>query len=154
MDLNPDFNDLFVALNAAQARYLVVGGYAVIIYAEPRYTKDLDLLVEASPENAERVWRALAAFGAPMNLFNREDFQDPEMVVHLGVPPNRIDLLMSIEGVEFDAAWGSRTEGHYGTEPIHVIGLDSLILAKRAAGRPQDLVDVAALVEARERSKG
>ena len=149
MDLNPDFSDLFAALNAAGAWYLVVGGYAVILYAEPRFTKDLDLLVEASPDNAARIWAALSAFGAPMNLLHRADFQNPEIVVHLGVPPNRVDLLMSIDGVDFDSAWARRTAHHYGAELIHVIDLDSLIAAKRASGRPQDLLDLEALERAK-----
>lgn len=150
MDLNPDFRDLFAELNAAGAKYLVIGGYAVIYYAEPRYTKDIDLLIESSPENAEKVWIALAAFGAPMRTLSRDDLQTPEMVVQIGIAPNRIDLLTSVKGVEFKRAWEQKVCSQYGDQKIWILDLESLILAKQAAGRPQDLADLASLQAVRD----
>ncbi len=142
MATNPDFSDLFRTFSAAGVEYLVVGAHAVIQYAEPRFTKDLDVWVNPSPQNAERVYRALADFGAPLIDVTQESFTDPELIYQIGVAPNRIDILMGIAGVEFDEAWENRFESTYGGVPIPVIGKAELIRAKRASGRPQDLLDV------------
>lgn len=142
MPVNPDFSDLFSALNAVNARYLTVGGYAFAFHAEPRYTKDIDIWVEPSAANAEAVWRALLAFGAPMSNISHSDFAQPGMVVQLGVAPNRIDIVTSIDGVAFDEAWSRRADSRHGDVPIHVIGREDFIKNKLAAGRPQDLIDV------------
>lgn len=141
MPVNPDFSDLFSALNDAEARYLMVGGYAVSFHAEPRFTKDLDVWVEPMPANAAAVHRALSAFGAPMSDLSTADLSKPGMVVQVGVPPNRIDIVTSIDGVAFEQAWAGRVDSVYGDVPIHVIGRGELILNKRACGRPQDLLD-------------
>ena len=103
--VNPDFRDLFAALNEAQANYLVVGAHAVAFYAEPRFTKDLDVWVEASPVNAPRVLAALQAFGAPLGTASEADFQVPGAVLQIGVAPNRIDITTQIDGVAFGEAW-------------------------------------------------
>jgi len=142
MSVNTDFADLFRTLNGADARYLVVGAYAVIFHAEPRYTKDIDLWVEPTRENAERVFRALAEFGAPLEGVGVESFQDHELVYQIGIEPNRIDILMGIGGLDFTAAWERAVLSRYGEQPIRVLALDDLILAKRASGRPQDLLDL------------
>ncbi|MDO8678704.1 MAG: hypothetical protein Q7R30_09100 [Acidobacteriota bacterium] len=141
MPVNPDFSDLFSALNDAEARYLMVGGYAVSFHAEPRFTKDLDIWVDPAPPNAAAVSVALTTFGAPMSAVGIGDLSKPGMVIQIGIPPNRIDIVTSIDGVEFDEAWSARVDTAYGTVPIHVIGRAHLILNKRACGRPQDLVD-------------
>lgn len=141
MPVNPDFSDLFSALNEVDARYLMVGGYAVSFHAEPRFTKDLDVWVEPTPANAAAVRAALSAFGAPMSGVSPEDLATPGMVVQVGVPPNRIDIVTSIDGVGFPEAWAERVAAVYGDVPIHVIGRSDLIRNKRACGRPQDLVD-------------
>jgi hypothetical protein len=141
MATNPDFRDLFAALNAAGVRFLLVGGYAVAHHAEPRYTKDLDLWVEPSPENAGRVLTALREFRAPIGDLTAADLCNPDIVFHMGIPPNRIDLLSGIDGVEFAPAWASRVESTYAGEAVPVIGREDLIRNKRAAGRPQDLLD-------------
>ena len=145
MPVNSDFRDLFAALNAAGARYLLVGGYAVAFHAEPRFTKDLDVWTEPEPENARRVLDALRAFGAPLQELSAGDLARPGIVFQIGVPPNRIDVVTSIDGVTFDAAWPDRVETSYGDQPMFVIGRACLIRNKRAAGRPQDLIDVVAL---------
>jgi hypothetical protein len=92
------------ALNGCGAKYLVVGGYAVMLYTEPRYTKDLDIWIEATPDNAARVFRALAEFGAPLTGIRAEEFSAPDLVYQLGMPPARVDILTSITGVDFEEA--------------------------------------------------
>ena len=141
MPVNPDFSDLFSALNDADTRYLMVGGYAVSFHAEPRFTKDLDVWVEPTPANAVAAHRALSAFGAPMEDVRPADLSNPGLIVQLGVPPNRIDIVTSIDGVSFEQAWAGRVDSVYGDVPVHVIGRRELVLNKRACGRPQDLVD-------------
>ncbi len=142
MPLNPDFSDMFSALNAASARYLLIGGYAFSFHAEPRYTKDLDIWVEPTDDNATAVWHALAAFGAPMSELTVAELATPDIVVQLGVAPNRIDIVTSITGVAFADAWHGRAQSTYGSEPIHIIGRNELIQNKRAVARPQDLADI------------
>src|SRR3954468_9266451 len=102
MAINPDFRDLFAALNATNAEYLLVGGYAVGLHAAPRFTKDLDVFVRASDENAARVLSALQAFGAPLGDLTRGDLAKPGTVFQVGIAPNRIDIINQIDGVSFD----------------------------------------------------
>lgn len=149
MSLNPDFRDLFAALNAAGAKYLLVGGYALAFHGHPRFTKDLDVWVEASDENAGRVHHALADFGAPLHELSREDLTRSGIVFQIGVPPNRIDILTSIDGVRFEDAWPERETTGYGETPVPVLGRAHLIVNKRATGRAQDLLDVSELEKVR-----
>ena len=142
MAVNRDFRDLFAALNAARARYLLVGGYALAFHAEPRFTKDLGVWVDASDDNARRVHAALSAFGAPLSGVTAADLARPGMVLQIGVPPNRIDIATEIDGVAFEEAWPGRFATNYSDQPITVIGRAHLIRNKRAAGRPQDLLDL------------
>ena len=142
MAVNPDFRDLFAALNDAGAKYLLVGGYAVAFHGQPRFTKDLDIWVEASVENASRVFAALKTFGAPLENLTPTDLAQPELIFQIGVPPNRIDVLTSIDGVTFAEAWDAREQTTYGDQTVPVIGRTHLIQNKRASGRPQDLVDL------------
>jgi hypothetical protein len=143
--LNRDFRDLFAALNAARARYLLVGGYAVAFHAQPRFTKDLDVWTEPSPPNARRVLDALRRFGAPLHDLTATDLERPGTVFQIGVPPNRIDVVTAIDGVEFPAAWAERTETTYGDQAVPVIGRRQLVQNKRASGRQQDLLDLKVL---------
>ena len=142
MPVNPDFFDLFSALNDNDVRYLVVGAYAVIYHAEPRYTKDLDVWVDPTPENAERVYRALARFGAPMSDVTEHDFADSRMIYQIGVEPNRVDILMGVEGLAFESCWPRAVRSTYGGCPIRILSLDDIIAAKRASDRPQDRLDL------------
>jgi hypothetical protein len=142
MSANPDFSDLFSTLNAESVEYLVIGAHAVMYYTEPRFTKDIDVWVRPTRENAERVCRALARFGAPMMDVTLEDFTNPDLIYQIGVAPNRVDLMMGIVGVEFEEAWAGRVDSTYGDVPIHLIGKAELIRAKQASGRPQDLLDL------------
>jgi len=151
MAVNPDFRDLFIAFNEESVEYLLVGAHAVGYYAEPRFTKDIDVWVRASPENAERVHRALSAFmGFPPDDITVGDLTNPETIYQIGVAPNRIDIIVGLIGLEFGSAWERRLEATYGDVPVHVMGRDDLITAKRASGRPLDLIDVEWLEKARQ----
>lgn len=142
MSVQKDFEELFACLNEREVRYLVVGDYAVAYHAKPRYTKDLDLLVDPTPDNADALLAALTVFGFGGIGLTQADFSGPEKIVQLGVPPIRVDLLTSIAGVEFSSAWSARVRGRYGAQPIWFIGRQHLVMSKRAAGRPQDLADL------------
>jgi hypothetical protein len=108
--LPEDLKQLLLAFNAFGVEYLVVGGYAVGVYAEPRATKDLDLFIRSELVNSEAVFRALAAYGAPLTGLSASDFpDDPNSVFQIGQPPARIDILQHIDGVSFDEAWNERT---------------------------------------------
>ena len=141
VSINPDFRDLFAALNDADAKYLLVGGYALAVHAAPRFTKDLDVWVEPTAANAARAMAALEAFGAPTSSLRESDLATPEIVFQIGLPPNRIDIVTSIDGVRFEEAWSDRVASTYGDQPIAVIGRAHLIVNKRATGRPQDALD-------------
>lgn len=141
MAINPDFRDLFAALNDAGARYLLVGGYALAVHAVPRFTKDLDIWVDPTPENAPRVIDALRTFGATSGSLCEADLAQPGIVFQIGLAPNRIDIITDIDGVHFPDAWPARVATMYGDQTIGVIGRAHFIANKRAAGRPQDLLD-------------
>jgi len=142
MNTNPDFRDLLKMLNDYNVRYLIAGGYAVMYYTEPRFTKDIDIWVEATPANAKKVWNALAEFGAPLEQINLNDFTNQDLIYQIGVAPNRIDIMMGIPGVEFDHAWENRIQSNYGDITIFIISLNDLIKAKEKAGRDQDIIDL------------
>ena len=143
--MNPDFRDLLLALRDAEARFLVVGAYAVSVHAEPRATGDLDLFVEPTPENARRVHAALQQFGAPLYGLTEADLATPDIVFQIGLPPRRIDILTSITAVSFEQAWQERVEVRYEDVCVPVIGRRALIANKLALGRPRDLADVDSL---------
>ena len=142
MPVNPDYKDLFRILNEEQVDYLVVGAHAVIYYTEPRFTKDLDVLIRPTRANAEKAWRALKRFGAPLREITQDDFTREDMVYQIGIAPNRVDILMGLGGVSFNEAWARREHAAYGDIPVFIIGKRELIAAKKSAGRPQDLLDV------------
>ena len=140
--LPPDFLDLLTALNDAEAKYLLVGGHAVAFHGRPRATKDFDLWIEASPENAKRVLSALRAFGAPLESLSETDLAAPGQGFRMGTPPFRIEILTEISAVDFAAAWPRRQTWSVDGITLGVIGREDLLANKRAAGRPQDLADV------------
>ena len=136
IELYDDFRDILVELHHAGAHFVVLGGYAVAFHGHPRATKDLDVLVEADPENAKRVYAALAAFGAPLSAFDVgvEDFASYDGVLQLGVPPRRIDIINHADGISFaEAIADGDTFSIEGCE-IPVIGRSALIKNKRVAG--------------------
>jgi hypothetical protein len=136
-----NFKELLLALNGFTVEYLIVGGYAVMRYSEPRFTKDLDIWVGNSAENSRRVFAALARFGAPLRHdgVTEETFSEDQTVYQIGVPPVRVDILTSISGCVFQDAWGRRAVGVMYGVPVHFISLPDLIVNKRAAGRTSDL---------------
>jgi hypothetical protein len=142
MQTNTDFKDLFAALNAAGAEYLVVGAHALAAHGHVRATRDLDVWIRVDPENAARVHRALAAFGAPLHGLSVDDLAGPDLIFQIGVPPVRIDIITSIDGVAFDAAWRERMSSEYADQPVSVLSRRHLIENKKASGRLQDLADV------------
>ncbi len=145
MQLDPDFKEFVESFIANDVRFLIVGGYAVAAHGLPRYTGDLDAWIWVSPENAERVLHSLEAFGFSGLGLTEDDFVQPDSVIQLGYPPYRIDILTSIEGVEFDDAWSHRVIVAIDNLEVPFIGRDDLLANKRAAGRPQDIADVARL---------
>jgi len=147
----PDFKELLSILNEHRVKYLIVGGYAVAIHAQPRATKDLDILVKADGDNAKAVFASLAKFGAPLEGLSAADFAELGPFFRMGHAPVGIDLLTKIPGIEFDAAWQRRVEDVVDEKTglkANFISAEDLIAAKTAAGRPQDLADVAAIQEA------
>jgi len=151
VESNPDFRDLFRCLNDAGAEYLVVGAYAVIFHTEPRYSKDIDIWVEPSPGNADKVFRALASFGAPLADLTVEDLTNVDLVYQIGIEPNRIDILMAVKGLRFEDAWAHRVPSTYEDQPVSILSLEDTLTSKIAAKRPQDLLDAAALEAARKK---
>ncbi len=149
MKLSQDFHDLLAAFEEAGAEYLLIGGYAVSLHTEPRYTKDVDLWVGSAPGNLERVAAALEAFGAPAQAVEEIKTCADDEIVWFGHPPTRVDVLKSIPGVDFADAYRNRATVRLSDVVASVISVNDLIEAKLAAGRPQDLLDVEALRAAR-----
>lgn len=139
--MNPDFRDILSAFITARVEFLVVGGYAMAAHRLPRATKDLDLWVRPSTENAKRVLTALDAFGAPRHGLTASDLQTEGTIYQVGVPPNRVDVITVVEGVQFEKAWRDRVDVDIDDLRIPVIGKTDLIANKRTVRRPQDLLD-------------
>lgn len=151
-----DFKELLSALNEHRAKYLIVGGYAVAIHAQPRATKDLDIFVQPEPKNAEAVYAALVKFGAPMSALKPADLIDPGSFFRMGVSPQMIEILPQISGVKFDDAWQRRIEAVVDERTglkAFVISAEDFITNKLAAARLQDLADVEAVRKAAESTR-
>jgi hypothetical protein len=146
--LSRDMKQLLQIFNARKVQYLVIGAHALSVYAEPRATKDLDIWVNPAPENASRVFRALKRFGAPLQRTTEQFFTERNTFMVIGVIPNRIDILKSIPGVEFEECWQARRTLDIGGVKAHFPSPEHLLAAKLAAARPQDLVDAAKLKKA------
>lgn len=142
--MTPDFKELLSIFNEHKVRYLIVGAYAVMKYTEPRYTKDLDVWVAASPDNASKVFAALRNFGAPLSGVTESDFES-DGFFQMGRPPVRIDILMSVDGVDFEAAWQNRQDGDFDGVPATFLSRSDLMINKAIAARPQDILDLNAL---------
>jgi len=148
-----DFKELLSIFNAHNVKYLIVGGYAVSLHAQPRATKDIDLLIKPDAENALAVYGALAKFGAPLEGLAAEDFSDRGKFFRMGTEPVMVDLLPEIAGIEFDRAWENRVESVIDLQTglkAYFISRSDLVTAKLAAGRAQDIADVDALRKASE----
>jgi len=145
--MNQDFVDLLRAFIARDVRCLIIGAYALGVHGRPRATGDLDVWVDATPENAPRVLKALADFGAPLGQVTAADFSRPGIVFQMGLPPRRIDVLTDVTGLTFAEAWPNRLRGRFGPVDADFIGRADFIRNKRATGRPKDLGDLDALGE-------
>ena len=143
--MNRDFAEMLKALAAESVEFLVVGAYAVAGHGVPRATGDIDLWVRPTPDNAARVWRALERFGALRSRVSPESFTQPDVVYQIGLPPNRIDFLTTIDGVAFDDAWAEKVPCVVSGIAFNMLSLRHLLENKRATGCPQDLADVARL---------
>jgi predicted nucleotidyltransferase len=145
-----DYEEFVASLNERGAKYLIVGAHAVAFHARPRATKDLDLFIEPSRDNAGRVLSAIRSFLDGDPGLTVEDLSTPGQIVQLGVAPTRIDLLCKLSGIpEFHAAWESRTDAKFGDVDAHYLSLDDLIREKESAGRDQDRADLRSLRSAR-----
>lgn len=140
--LQSDLSEFVALFNALGVEYVVVGGYAVAFHGHPRFTGDIDLFVRPTTENAARVLEALDRFGFEGHDVEAADLTDPDHIVQLGNPPNRIDILTSITGVTFTEAWDSRVPGTLGANDVYYLGLDALLANKTASGRDTDAADV------------
>jgi hypothetical protein len=143
--MNPDFVDVLRAFIAADVRFLIVGAYALALHGRPRATGDLDVWLDANPQNAARVMKALKAFGAPMSEISEADFATPGVVYQIGVPPGRIDILTELTGLTFEDAWPDRLRGRFGEIEVDFIGREAFVRNKRAIGRAKDLGDIESL---------
>lgn len=141
---NEDYHDMLAALLRHNARFLLVGAHALAAHGYPRATVDIDIWIDATPENASRVWRALADFGAPLHELDisESDFTRPDIVAQFGLPPNRIDIITGVSGLSFEEAWPNRIESECEEVRVPILGREDLVANKQATGRPKDLVDV------------
>jgi hypothetical protein len=151
--LNPDFRDLLLCFAREGVEYVLVGAYALAFHGVPRATGDIDVFVRPTPANAERTWRALSTFGAPLTAagVKASDFAAPGIVYQIGLPPRRVDILTEISGVSFEEAWESRAMAELEGFPIAFLGRGALIANKRASGRLRDLADIERLEGREER---
>ena len=140
--MNQDFRDLLAEFNAHGVEYIVVGAHALAAHGRVRATKDLDVWIQPSPDNAKRAMAALAAFGAPLHELSESDLAVPGTIFQIGVAPIRIDIITKIDGVDFAAAWSARLSVPFADQVVNVLSRDDLIRNKRAAGRQQDMLDV------------
>jgi hypothetical protein len=139
--VNQDFRDLLQVFEKENVKYLIIGGYAVIKHAEPRYTKDLDVWVSTDVENAERLYDALTEFGAPIANMTPEDFTQKDYFFTMGIAPSRVDIFFDIAKLSFDECWERKVEANLGETKIYFVGKDDWITNKEAVGRLQDLAD-------------
>ncbi len=151
--MNPHFREVLSEFCEEGVEFLLVGAQAVAAHGLPRATGDIDLWIRCSPENAKKVWRALSKFGAPIKDISIEDFQTPDLIIQVGLPPSRIDVITSIEAVEFDEAWAHKMEVVVEGLKIFVLSREHLIRNKKAAGRSQDIADVERLEQQEKASQ-
>lgn len=153
--MNSDFKDLLQLLSEEGVEYLVVGGYAVIYHSQPRFTKDLDIWLRPSPENAKRVLRVFQRFGLPLlGDASETDFEEEGFQYAVGRPPSMIDFLTSIPGLDFDSCWNNRVKAEGAGVSILFLSKDDLIAAKKIAGRHQDLADIEEIERSDNESAG
>lgn len=147
MEAQPDFKELLALFNKHEIEYIIVGAYALAYHGAPRFTGDIDIYVRPTQDNATRIIAALSSFGFGSLGLKKEDFQKPEQVIQLGVPPVRIDLITSITGVTWEQANAGKVAAKYGDVDVHYLGRNQYAQNKRATGRKKDLADLEALGE-------
>ena len=140
--LNPDFKDILSCLKDERVEFIIVGAYALAAHGFPRATGDIDIWVRNNSENAQKIMRALVAFGAPVSQLSEEDFTAPDVIVQLGVEPCRIDLLTGIDGVRFDEAWQNKVSITIDDLKIYILSKEDLLRNKLATGRDKDQGDI------------
>ena len=151
MQINSTFVEMLSILAEEKAEFLVVGGYAVAMHAEPRFTKDLDIWYKPTKANAAKVWRALVRFGAPMEGVSAADLADPKVFFQIGVAPVRIDMIAAVQPLDFNAAKARAVNATFENANMPILSFDDLLASKRFADRPQDREDVKALLSAEQR---
>ncbi len=154
MRVENDFKEFIELLNKNHVKYLVVGGFAIAFHAIPRYTKDIDVLVEPGTENSKKIISVLEQFGFGNIGLSEDSFRQANQIIQLGYPPLRIDLLTSITGVMFETAWENRENGTYGDVPCYFISKEDLIKNKKATGRKQDKADIESLRKISDKKSG
>ena len=142
MVLNQDFKEFIQSFNEHNVRYLIIGGYAVAFHGHPRYTKDLDVWIEPDRENAAKILKALTQFGFGTLGLTQGDFLEPDQIIQLGYAPNRIDILTTLAGVDFENCYASKVITIIDNVPMNFINLENLKKNKKATGRLQDLADL------------
>ena len=147
MKVEKDYEELLELFNKNKVKYCIIGAYALAFYARPRYTKDIDILVENSIENARRILKALQEFGFGSLQLSEQDFTESGQIIQLGYEPVRIDLITSIRGIDFQQIWKNRATGKFGQQQVFFIGMDDLIASKQISNRSQDRVDLEMLQE-------
>jgi len=151
MRYEKDFADFLKLLNKNKVKYCVIGAFAVGFHGYPRFTKDIDILVEPNLNNAKKIIKAIREFGFTSSDLTEEDFIQENKIIQLGYEPIRIDILTSLEGFKFKEIWNHKVVGTYGKEKVFFIGWDELIKSKKRAKRPQDLIDLERLMKRREK---
>ena len=142
METQRDYEDLLKLFNKHKVKYCIIGAYAVAFYARPRYTKDIDVLVDTNIENAKKILKALNEFGFRNTGLSVKDFTKKGRIVQLGYEPVRIDILTSIKGISFKKIWDNRKKGTYGEQKINFVSLKDLIKIKNISKRKQDIADL------------
>jgi len=142
MNVPKDYEEFFELLNLHKARYLIVGAHAVAFHGQPRFTGDIDIFVACDRKNADRLLEVVERFGFKNVGINKDDFLKPDLILQLGYPPFRIDILTNINGVIFKSAWKNRVKGTFGKHKVWYISKSDLIRNKRAVGRTQDSFDL------------
>lgn len=153
MQVEGDFRELLKLFNKHKVKYCVVGAFALAYHAKPRYTKDMDILIEPTVANGEKITAALREFGFANLKLVPEDFAVKGKFIQLGYEPVRVDIITSVKGLKFDEVWKNRSFGIYGDEKVNIIGLKDFLKSKRAAGRPQDRIDLDVLLSFKPKRK-
>ncbi len=142
MKLNQDYKDILRIFNDCKVEYLIIGAYAVIFYATPRFTRDLDLCINPTISNAKKVYKALKHFGAPLKNVSLKDFSTEGLIFQIGIDPIRIDIIMGLPGIKFSSLWKNKTESKFDDIKVNIIDIKSLIKIKKSLKRNKDLCDI------------